>query len=80
MCLTLYFLFNTDSLNPRAQRALVVVEPGKVTVTDQKAYPIIQPHQIIVKVKAVTLNPVDNLVSLLLPRFRYCISDSSWSR
>lgn len=43
---------------PNTQRALTVVEPGQ-TVVREKALPKLDPESILVKVKAVSLNPTD---------------------
>ncbi|KAF8311485.1 GroES-like protein [Clavulina sp. PMI_390] len=41
------------------QRALVVESNGKAKIITSKAYPTISPEEVIVNIKAVTLNPTD---------------------
>ncbi|KAF8311462.1 GroES-like protein [Clavulina sp. PMI_390] len=46
-------------MSERTQRALVIAATGKTKIITSKAYPRVSPNEVIIKVKAVTLNPTD---------------------
>ncbi|KAF8311461.1 GroES-like protein [Clavulina sp. PMI_390] len=46
-------------MSQKSQRALVVESNGKTEIITSKVYPSLLPNEVIIKVKAVTLNPTD---------------------